>query len=69
MKIKSNDVPKSAFKTRYNYYEFVVMPFGLTSAPASFMDLINRVFRDFLDKFLIVFIDDIFIYSRSYTKQ
>ncbi|KAL0540168.1 hypothetical protein IC582_024398 [Cucumis melo] len=65
LRIKDGDVPKTTYRSRYGHYEFIVMSFGLTNAPAVFMDLMNRVFREFLDTFVIVFIDDILIYSKT----
>jgi hypothetical protein len=65
MKIRPSDIPKMAFSTRYGLYEFTVMSFGLTNAPAYFMNLMNKVFMKYLDRFVVVFIDDILIYSKS----
>jgi len=69
MRIKGQDVLKTAFRTRYEHFEFLVLPFGLTNALALFMDLMNRVFQPYLNKFIVVFIDDILVYSKSYEEH
>ena len=63
------NILKTAFKTRYDHYEFLIMPFGLTNAPITFMDLMNRVFHSYLDQFIIIFIDDILMYSKNINKH
>jgi hypothetical protein len=65
LKIRELDIPKTAFRTRYGLYEYTVMSFGLTNAPIYFMYLMNKVFMEYLDKFIVVFIDDILIFSKT----
>jgi len=69
LRVREEDIPKTAIRTRYGHYEFLVMPFGLTNAPSVFMDLMNRVFHEYLDYFVVVFIDDILVYSADYAKH
>ncbi|GKF19408.1 putative reverse transcriptase domain-containing protein [Tanacetum coccineum] len=65
LRVHEDDIPKTVFRTRYGHFEFTVMPFGLINAPVVFMDLMNQVSRPYLDKFMIVFIDDILVYSKT----
>ena len=65
LRVRETDIPKTTFRMRYGNFEFTVMPFGLTNAPAAFMDLMHRVFQPYLDQFIVVFVDDILIYSQS----
>ena len=69
LRVKDVNVPKTTFRTRYGHYEFLVMSFGLANASATFMDLMNRVFRPYLDQFVVVFFDDILVYSRDEQKH
>jgi hypothetical protein len=69
LRIKELDVTKTAFRTQHGHYEFLVMPFGLTNAPVVFMDLMNRFFQPYLDKFMVVFINNILVYSKSYLEH
>ena len=68
LKVKESDVPKTVFITKYRHYEFLIMPFGVTNVSTTFMDFMNRIFHPYLDQFMIVFIDDILVYSSDKEK-
>ena len=65
LRVRETNIPKMAFRTRYGHFKFTAMPFGLTNVPAAFMDLMHRIFQPYLDQFIVVFVDDILIYSQS----
>jgi hypothetical protein len=63
--VQEEDIPKTAFNTRYGHFEFIIIPFGVTNAPVTFMDLMHRVFRPYIDQIVVIFIDDILVYSKD----
>ena len=65
LRVRETDIPKTLFRTQYGHFKFTMMPFGLTNAPVAFMDLMHRVFQPYLDQVVVVFVDDILIYSQS----
>ena len=69
LRVRETNIPKTAFRTRYGHFEFMVIPFGLIYVPTAFMDLLHRVFQPYLDQFVVVFLDDILIYSQSERKH